>query len=769
MIDLFQHNKNAYEAAKRLMDETGKAAIVHPTGTGKSLIAFKLAEDYPDKHIVWLAPSEYIFKTQLENLQQALEQEDSIEEVQSGHFANITFLTYSKLMMNQELIEQMNPDYIILDEFHRCGARQWGKGVTKLLEHIATAKVLGLSATNVRYLDNQRDMAEEIFDGCIASEMTLGQAIAQNILPAPRYVISLYSYQEEIEKLSKRIKAQQSADKQRVNEELLEQLKRALEQAEGLDNIFAKHMSNKNGKYIIFCANREHMKEMMEHVQEWFRKVDKEPHVYAAYYNNPETSLEFSAFKKDDSKHLKLLFCIDMLNEGVHVSDIDGVILLRPTVSPILYLQQIGRTLAAGKKHEPVIFDIVNNFDNLYSIDLLKEEIDEALMPCTHGERERFQERFHIIDEVWECRKIFDKLQKNLSATWEIYYLAAKEYHKNHGHIRIPKSYVTEGGLTLGSWLQTQRRVRAGKRDGSLSTEQISKLDALGMVWEVSTHSWEQGYQELQKYVQIHGNADVTVRYQTEDEYPLGKWLQYIREKKNQGTLSQERIVKLEALGVIWDKTEHQWKLYFDAASAFYKANGNLEVSSEFVTDEGLHLGDWLANQRKKALTDNALSEEQKQKLEAIGMRWDNAHQKAWAEKYELAKRFYQEKGHLDIPSDYMADGVRLGAWIGALRQKRMKPDANNMCLTQERIEALDRIGMIWNKDSWEIRYQLAAQYYAGNGHLEIPQTYVTADGIWLGKWVARQRQKYRGKSLPQNRKIRLEKIGMDWKEYSSL
>lgn len=67
-----------------------------------------------------------------------------------------------------------------------------------------------------------------------------------------------------------------------------------------------------------------------------------------------------------------------MLNEGIHVDDVDGVILLRPTVSPIIYLQQIGRALSAGNKNQPVIFDLVNNFDSLYCIDCLKNEMQEA-------------------------------------------------------------------------------------------------------------------------------------------------------------------------------------------------------------------------------------------------------------------------------------------------------------------------------------------------------------------------------------------------------
>ena len=65
---LFEHNEKAYHAAVRMMDQYGKAAIVHPTGTGKSYIAFKLIEDNPEKVVIWLSPSEYIFKTQLESL-----------------------------------------------------------------------------------------------------------------------------------------------------------------------------------------------------------------------------------------------------------------------------------------------------------------------------------------------------------------------------------------------------------------------------------------------------------------------------------------------------------------------------------------------------------------------------------------------------------------------------------------------------------------------------------------------------------------------------
>lgn len=621
-LHLFPHNKCAYEAAVRLMEEEGKAAIIHPTGTGKSFIAFQLAIENPTNKILWLAPSEYIYQTQVENLKRT-------ENVSEEQLKNIQFRTYSKLMMNEDEIDSLHPNYIVLDEFHRCGASEWGKSVEKLLAAYPKARILGLSATNIRYLDGQRDMAAELFDGLIASEITLGEAIAKQILPAPTYVISMYSYQEELKRLQMRIANVKNPAIQKENETILEQLRRTLEQAEGLDQIFARYMKKEGGKYIVFCSSKEHMEEMISHVQQWFHLVDKQPHIYAVYYDNPQTSTAFAQFKADESQHLRLLFCIDMLNEGVHVEDIDGVILLRPTVSPIIYLQQIGRSLAAGKKKQPLIFDIVNNFDSLYTIDSLKEEIENAFdhMSCTEKEREHFMDQFRIIDELKDCRELFAQLTRNLSAGWELYYIAAMEFYQEKGHLRVPKSYVASNGLNLGMWLQTQRRVRAGKIIGNLSQEQIEKLDALGMEWDSgSVRSWNRGCEALKNYVATYGNADINARYVTEDNYPLGKWISNLRSKYKRGELSSEQIHELEDLGMIWSKHGSKWEQNYKAAEEYFASYGNLRVPHNYRTPTGICLGVWITNQRNIYLGKKQgaapLSQRQIERLNAIEMVW---------------------------------------------------------------------------------------------------------------------------------------------------
>ena len=236
---------------------------------------------------------------------------------------------------------------------HRTGASVWGAATWNVIEKYPEAKLIGLTATNIRYLDNQRDMAQELFDGHVASEMSLGEAIVRGILPAPKYVLSIFKYKDDLEKYELRAKRTRSKATRDAAEEIIEQLRRALENAVGMDALFEKHMTEKDGKYLVFCANYEHMTDMMGFVSEWFEKVDPHPHVYSAYSDDPSTSQAFADFKSDHSEHLKLLFCIDMLNEGIHVDDVSGVILLRPTVSPIIYKQQIGRALSSSSTKTP--------------------------------------------------------------------------------------------------------------------------------------------------------------------------------------------------------------------------------------------------------------------------------------------------------------------------------------------------------------------------------------------------------------------------------
>ena len=765
-IALFSHNEFAYHAAVSMLQETGKAAIIHPTGTGKSFIGFKLCEDNPDQRICWLAPSEHIFKTQLENL------------TASGADVpeNITFFTYAKLMLMEELkIQELRPDYIILDEFHRCGAEAWGGGVQRLIALFPEAKLLGLSATNIRYLDNQRDMADELFDGNVASEMTLGEAIARGILNAPTYVLSVFAYQKDYDRLKARVRRAKSKAVRDEADKYLEALRRALEHADGLDLIFDKHMTDRHGKYLVFCANVEHMREMMAHVPEWFGKIDVKPHVYSAYSDDPAASRAFRDFKADTSDHLRLLFCIDMLNEGIHVEDVSGVILFRPTVSPIIYKQQIGRALSASKTKDPIIFDVVNNIENLYSIGTIEQEMQAAITYYRfYGDgKEIVNERFRLIDEVRDARELFEKLNDTLVASWDLMYEFARQYYELHGDLNIPRRYKTADGYALGSWLMTQRKVYAGEQYGSLSQDRIEKLNAIGMRWgSYLDQSWERYFEAAKTYYETHGDLRINVNEVTGSGLRLGTWIANLRTYRKSGIrtayLSPERIAALDRIGMVWDVPDYLWEENFNAAMQYHREHGDLEVPNTYVAPNGIRLGAWIFKQRalrragENSKVGATLTQEQIERLDSIGMLWKSKHERSWTQGYEEAKKYAAEHGNLNVPATYICpSGYKLGHWLDSKRKQGREN------LAPEKRDQLDELGFVWEKpDPWEVRFTLAKAYFEEHGNLHIPAKYQVND-IWLSKWVNEQRNIYignrPGKSLTKEQIQRLEAIGMDW------
>lgn len=759
-LRLFEHNERAYHAAVRMMEQYGKAAIVHPTGTGKSYIAFKLIEDNPEKVVIWLSPSEYIFKTQLESLKRN-DPDFPLE--------NVHFYTYAKLMCCTEgqlaEIAGLQPSYIILDEFHRAGAECWGESTVALLKLCPEAKLLGLTATNIRYLDNNRDMAEELFDGRVASDMTLGEAIVRGILPTPNYVTTVYQYQKDLARYQTRVDNLRSAGIQDVNQKYLDALRRALEQADGLGKVFEHHITNKSGKYIVFCANKEHMDEMISHVPEWFAKVNAEVAVYEAYSDDPGTDKAFADFKTDESDKLKLLFCIDMLNEGVHVEGISGVILFRPTISPIIYKQQIGRALTAGENSTPLILDVVNNFEGLCSIAGLQGEMQEAIYRLNaNGEGDRIiTERFEVIEQVHDCRVLFEQLQASLSSGWDHYFSEASIYYAEHGDLNIPKRYTTPAGLSLGEWLTTQRRVRAGQIPGNLTEQQVARLDSIGMEWgNRNDAAWEHGLEEARKFREQFGNLQVPAKYKTKNDYPLGKWINNARKRRSDGKLTEERIRQLDQLGMTWSVFDAKWEQGYALAMSYAAEHGNLNVPVNYTTEEGEKLGAWILNQRA-AYTKEMLSQDQIGRLEEIGIYWGNRNDRQWNEVYQAAKRYFEANGNLDIPVAYVSpEGYALGKWVRRQQYAYRNPEKSNAILSQERIELLDAVGMQWEKpDSWQHRYELAQEYKKQYGNLEIPAKYKTADGIWLGRWIYNQKQLLQGEpeKLSEEQKKKLKEL----------
>lgn len=151
-IKLYEHNQKAYDALLDMLGERDRACVIKPTGTGKFVIIAKMVQDNPDKRFLLLGTNDYMFNDQMANL----------AEIAPGFTPeNLQFMTYAAAMGMERRNDCVPPyDVIIADEFHHCGAEEWGKGVTHILNANESAKVVGFTATPIRYSDGGRNMVD---------------------------------------------------------------------------------------------------------------------------------------------------------------------------------------------------------------------------------------------------------------------------------------------------------------------------------------------------------------------------------------------------------------------------------------------------------------------------------------------------------------------------------------------------------------------------------------------------------------------------------
>ena len=346
---------------------------------------------------------------------------------------------------------------------------------------------------------------------------------------------------------------------------------------------------------------------------------------------------------------------------------------------------------------------MVNNFEGLTSISGLQSEMQEAVHRLyANGEGDKIvTERFEVIEQVHDCRVLFEQLQASLSSSWEHYFSEASIYYAEHGNLNIPKLYTTPGGLSLGVWLVTQRRVREGQIQGNLTEQQIARLDSIGMVWGNRKEiAWQHGFEVAKKYHDTYGNLMVAGKYVAPDGYPLGQWILKTRQQRLNGRLKEERIAQLDEVGMVWSVFDAKWEKAYALAAAYYEENGNLNIPRSYVTAAGERLGQWVASQQW-AYPKGKLTDEQVERLNRIGMYWGNRNDRQWNEGYQEAKRYFDAHGDLNVPTNYVSPGgYNLGNWVKRQRYTRQNPEKSGAGLTEERIDKLDEIGMRWEKNN---------------------------------------------------------------------
>jgi len=439
---LYAHNKTAYQKVMKAFETSDRTCVVHPTGTGKSYLIAAVSESF--QKVLILGPNIFV----LDQVHDVLKWRDS--DKQDG---TVEYMTYT--LLNFTDTPKTDYDLICLDEFHRAGAPEWGDAVLNLLKINPQAKVFGTTATPVRDGDNNRNMAEELFGNNVASVMSIAEAWNRNILPVPTYVTGLFdfnaSFVDAEEKINTSKYLTKAEKKRRITR--LNNMRLDWERSEGMPYILRKYLEKDCRRVIVFCASVDFLEQMEQTVCGWFRKAGfnvGDVSLLHTYLTDKQQEQAMAQFQSDEGDGVKLMFSVNMLNEGVHVPRVNAVLMLRTTSSRIIYMQQLGRCLTAANTEKPVVFDMVDNMTQTNTIHVIRDEFNnlENLHPgCDDGPRE-----FTVHDHCRTYREMIVGLTDGTTNNWntdEQVVVRILKFIEQHGRLPIPNGSHEERKLYL--------------------------------------------------------------------------------------------------------------------------------------------------------------------------------------------------------------------------------------------------------------------------------------------------------------------------------
>ena len=427
---------------------------------------------------------------------------------------------------------------------------------------------------------------------------------------------------------------------------------------------------------------------------------------------------EIAKLENNNASDCCILSNAKCLSEGVDIPTLDGIVFVDPRESEIDIIQAVGRAIRKSKnktKGTIILPVFIENDENS------KDEI----------KRSDFKKIWKVINAL----KAHDyKLGEDLI-----------EFRSELGRKR--EKYISK---TIPKFIFDLPEDIDSSFERSLKTRLV----------EVTSESWYHWYGMLQNYIEREGSARVPKRY-IEGEIPLGVWVSTQRFHYNKGTLSQERIDKLEKFinkGWVWETLETDWEENYLLFQQYVKREGTARISSVYK-EEDIHLGVWVSGQRKNYIK-GTLSQEKIDKFENYqdkGWVWDILDAE-WEEKYKLFQDYVEREGTAQVPRRYVEGDTHLGVWVQGQRQNYKKG-----VLSQEKIDKLEKLkdkGWVWDikGEKWEENYKLLQGYVNREGNSRVPKRYISGK-ISLGNWVVSQRREYNKGTLSKERIDKLEKF----------
>jgi hypothetical protein len=349
-----------------------------------------------------------------------------------------------------------------------------------------------------------------------------------------------------------------------------------------------------------------------------------------------------------------------------------------------------------------------------------------------------------------------------INESWERYYSLATKYYEHIGNLNVPDDFEMEG-YNLGRWISVLRQAYNGRQDVKLTQEQIKRLNTIGMLWNGKNGSQTSFFEQAIYYYCKQCFKDAINKFNDNgfeiDIYipSLKTGIEYDGEywHKDKYILDNEKDENCIKIGIklirIREFPLEKTTVAINYILRNYKHNIFSTLLNQIFTEQ---LGVSIDVNIKR------------DSLEIIKC-FKTSASDPWYSHFEQAKEYYIEHGNLLISRNYVSNNeVRLGQWIGNQRNA-YKGQSGTSFLTQEKIDKLNKIGMVWDtlELKWNLGYEYAKEYFLKNGNLLVPSNYVV-DNFKLGKWINVKRNAYNGNGGRKISKERIEKlneIGMVW------
>ena len=346
---------------KILQHNEQRALLISATGTGKTYASAFAMRELGFKRVLFLVHRATLATQAKNSYQRVFGNAVSMGLVGAGYHQygkDYVFATVETLNKDAHL-QKYKPDEfdcIILDEAHHSSANTY----QKVMQYFRPRLFLGMTATPDKRTDNDaNDNIYEMFHHQIAYEIRLQQAMEEDLLcPFHYFGITDLSVVQDT-------KAKNILEEEFNKLICDERVKHIIEQSEYYG------YSGDRVKGLIFCSRKQECKELS-------KKFNDLGYRTVALSGEDSEEVRQNAFERlameegeqtDKTKPLDYIFSVDILNEGVDIVEVNQVIMLRPTQSPIVFIQQLGRGLRkANGKEYVVILDFIGNYNNNFMI-----------------------------------------------------------------------------------------------------------------------------------------------------------------------------------------------------------------------------------------------------------------------------------------------------------------------------------------------------------------------------------------------------------------